>query len=103
MKSKIWPTLAVLLAVSCICAAENLINNPDFSKLSPAGLPMHWVFGGNSGTRQKSENGIVVISPRLAAVQRGIKIESGKSYLLSYEAKGSPDATFQLYSSWQEG
>ena len=72
MKSKIWPTLSVLLAVCCICAAENLINNPDFSKLSPAGLPMHWVFGGNSGSRQKSENGIVVISPRLAAVQREI-------------------------------
>ena len=103
MKSKIWLALSVLAAACCICAAENLINNPDFSKLSPAGLPMHWVFGGNSGSRQKSENGIVVISPRLAAVQRGIKIESGKSYLLSYEAKGSPDATFQLYSSWQEG
>ena len=95
---------AGLLAVCTWCsAAENLIRNADFSELSPAGLPMHWSFGANSGTRQKSENGIVVISPRLAAVQHGIRIQPNKSYLLSYEAKGSPDAVFQLYSSWQEG
>ena len=96
--------LAGMLAACGWCSgAENLIRNADFSEKSPAGLPMHWVFGGNSGSRLKSENGIAVISPELSSVQRGIKIEPNKSYLLSYEAKGSPDATFQLYSSWQEG
>ena len=96
--------MAGIMAVCAWCsAAENLILNADFSEKSPVGLPMHWVFGGNSGSRLKSENGIAVISPKLSSVQRNIKIESNKSYLLSYEAKGSPDAVFQLYSSWQEG
>ena len=95
--------VGILIVCNWCSAAENLIRNADFSELSPAGLPVHWGFGGNSGTRQKSENGIVVISPKLSSVQRNIKIESGKSYLLSYEAKGTPDASFQLYSSWQEG
>ena len=93
-----------LLAVCVWCsAAENLIKNPDYSELSPAGLPMHWSFASTTGTRQKSENGIILITPKFAAVQHNIKIQSNKSYLLSYEAKGSPDAVFQLYSSWQEG
>ena len=102
MKKRIL--LAGILAVCSWCsAAENLIKNPDYSEKSPAGLPMHWSFANTTGTRQKSENGIIRITPKFAAVQHNIKIEANKSYLLSYEAKGSPDATFQLYSSWQEG
>ena len=95
----------VFLVLGCLSeAAENRILNADFSELSPAGLPLHWSFGGTSGTHLSRADGKAVrISPPISAVQRKIAIQSGKSYQLSYEAKGTPDTVFQLYGSWQQG
>lgn len=87
-----------------ICAAENLIRNPEFELSSGSGQPKSWnVRKGVEASFHDGEDGkymklVCLPDGKTALVlQHGIRLQANQEYVFSVQIKGSTDSRFSAY------
>ncbi len=102
-----------LLTITAVCSfaalnAQNLLNDGSFSKdtvfdASQGGQNNQWgAWSGNGGTA-KVENGVCIVNPvpavdvwQMQIEQKGLNLENGKSYVITFKAWADANRTIQI-------
>ena len=101
---KLFAAGLVCCIFGMICAAENLIRNPEFELSSGSGLPKSWnIRNGVDASFEEDKDGkymklVCLPDGKTSLVlQHGIRLQANREYVFSVKIKGSAGSRFSAY------